>query len=437
MGIDPDRSRPRWVLPLHMVSVALVQAVGMAVAFILPVVARKEFGAKDWQTLLITATPTIFFSLSIFWNDVFARLRFGRYLLLYWLIGCLPLAGIALARDYWSLLVPHLIACVGGAGYHPAAGDLLKSLYSDRQRGRIYSLVGGFSSVCGAAAGWGIGEWLTHVSQAFRLYMPLAAVVQLVGVLMMIALSYFTGHAAAKAARPRPDHNLSRVFEPVSHAKEVLKADPIFARYEAAYMTYGIGWMIAYALLPIIVTDKLHLEYDQVARSTHVAYWLPLVAMIPIAGWMIDRLGAVRSTGLSFLMLTLYPVGLALATGAKSLTWITVWYGLAHAGASMGWMLGPVALAPTPAKVPQYVAIHATLVGIRGKLFQGLGVLLYWMVGGFALPLAVAAGAYVWAAWQMWSLHGRMQREKRAEGTTSPPPQPDDELKAESEAIPR
>jgi hypothetical protein len=73
-------------------------------------------------------------------------------------------------------------------------------------------------------------------------------------------------------------------------------------------------------------------------------------------------------------------------------------------------MLGPVSFAPTPDKVPQYVAIHATFVGIRGKIFQGLGVLIYSLTGSFAIPFVVAAGAYAWSSWQMFSLYRRMKK---------------------------
>lgn len=70
----------------------------------------------------------------------------------------------------------------------------------------------------------------------------------------------------------------------------------------------------------------------------------------------------------------------------------------------MGWMLGPVSLAPSADKVPAYVAIHATLVGLRGALFQLVGVALAKLSGGFTWPLVIASLAYVWAAWQMFSL---------------------------------
>jgi hypothetical protein len=65
--------------------------------------------------------------------------------------------------------------------------------------------------------------------------------------------------------------------------------------------------------------------------------------------------------------------------------------------------------------VPQYVAIHATFVGIRGKIFQGLGVLLYSLTDGFTLPFLLAAGAFAWSAVQMWRLD-RLMRPGRREG---------------------
>lgn len=395
---------------LHLLGVGLIQSTAMAVMFMLPVLARREFGANKLETLVVTAAPTILFSLSIFWNDYFSRRSMSRYLLVYWAIGCLPMALVAFAHSYWQLLVPHLIASVGGAGFHPAAGGLLRSLYPERVRGRMYSILWGGSMVVSAVMGYAIGEWLNRDSQAFRVYLPLIAALQLAGVLVFIWVSHLSGHAGDRVIKGADERGrIRRLIEPVAHMSQILKADPIFARYEAAYMTYGVGWMICYALLPLLVTDKLNLPYDKVAESTHVAYLCAIVVMLYPAGLLMDRLGAVRSTGLSFALLTIYPIGYTLARNDHDLLISSVLYGMAHAGASVGWMLGPVSLAPSPDKVPQYVAIHATLVGIRGKIFQGLGVLLYAMFGRFEIPLALAAAAYAWSAIQMWQLHRRMK----------------------------
>lgn len=416
-AVTSPARREAWVIPTHVLAVALMQSTWMAVAFITPVLARKRFGANDWETLLITATPTIFFSLSIFWNDLFKRRRLGKYLLTYWLWAGLPLCLIAAAQSYWMLLVPHLLSCVGGAGYHPAAGELLQSLYPQRIRGRIYSIIWGASMVVGAGAGFLVGRSLDHNPDAFRLIYPAVGVLQLAGAGIFVALAHHTGHSDRRSVDHSEDGRSAwrRVTEPIGHMKEVLTADPVFARYEASYMTYGVGWMICYALLPILVTTKLKLDYESIAESTHVAYWLAMTAMIVPAGLLMDRIGAVRSTGLSFLFLALYPVGLILARNPHDLMIVSVVYGMAHSGASMGWMLGPVALAPSKDKVAQYVAVHATLVGIRGKLFQLLGVGLYTLTHSFTAPLVIASAALLWSAVQMGQLHRKMQ-EQRARG---------------------
>src|SRR5690348_33436 len=113
--------------------------------------------------------------------------------------------------------------------------------------------------------------------------------------------------ATARAPAAKEDvHWLARTFRPVLHMRQVLRADPVFLRYEAAYMTYGVGWMIAYALLPLLAKNKLGLTYGQYAHATQIAYQIAIVAMIWPAGWLMDKLGAMRSVALSFGLLAVY-----------------------------------------------------------------------------------------------------------------------------------
>lgn len=404
----PARLAP--YLALHVAGAALVHATSFSVQAILAVVAIKQFHASEWQSLLITATPTIFYSLSIFWNDLFKRIKFGRYLAAYWLVAGFPLALMGFADTYWMLLIPHLISCVGGAGYPPITGELLQALYPTAKRGRIYSVLWGTSLVAAALYSVVLGKWLTHDPEAYRLFLPIVAGMQLAGVGCLELLSRLSGHARSRVldVRGHEKGHFAKLVDPVTHMGRILKADPTFARYEAAYMTYGIGWMIASALLPLLAARKLNLEYDAIAKSTQASYLLALVAVLFPAGLLMDRFGAVRTTAGSFALLGFYPLALIFVRDEGTLTAASVFFGIAHAGASVGWTVGPISLAPTPAHVPQYMAIHATMVGIRGKLFQGLGVLLFWLSGDFWIPLLVAGIAYFWAGVQMWQLHRRM-----------------------------
>jgi hypothetical protein len=238
--------------------------------------------------------------------------------------------------------------------------------------------------------------------------MPLIAVIQGAGLGLLAFLAHRTSPAQAVAptgARRR----LRALFAPIMHMHDILRRDRMFLRYEQAFMTYGVGWMICHALLPVLVTAKLAMSYQEIAHSTQVVFQSAMLLMVYPMGWLIDRLGAARSSALSFAGLACYPLGLALAGDPFEIALASGAYGVCMAGVQHGWMLGPVALAPGPQHVAQYVAIHTTLVGLRGILAQGLGMALYRATHSFTWPLAIAAAAFVWAAWQM----RRLQRSLR------------------------
>lgn len=377
--------------------------------FLLAVIARKSLGASKGETLVLTAAPTVLYILSIFWGTALKRTTIRRYLLVYFMIGCLPYALSAAVPELWWLIACHVVACAGGAAWPAVNGELLRRVYSDSQRGRAYGLLTAAYMLGGAGAMLGLGHWLDKDPMAWRIYMPVLCGMQAVGLIVLGWLATATGAERAGTERvasgTRADTSLiHQAFEPLTHMKEVLRADRVFARYEAAFMTYGIGWMICTALLPLLVTDKLNLQYDQIAGSTHLTFLLVVAAMTVPAGLMMDKLGAMRMSAVSFWFYTSYPILLMLATSTASLTAASVLYGIAAAGVNVCWMLGPVSLAGTAEKVPQYVAIHATLVGLRGAIFQALGVALYWLTGSFEAALLVAAGGFIWAGWQMWTL---------------------------------
>jgi MFS family permease len=402
-------SRAGWVLPVHASAVVLIQSVQNAVFFILPLLAKKHFEAGDWATTVITSAPTVLFMTGIFWNDVFRKCRLGRYLWAFWLMSAAPMLLAPFIENFWHLLPLHLLVSVGIAGYHPAASELLKRLYPDSSRGRFFSVLSACNMLANAGLGFCIGWLLDRNPESFRWYMPVAACLQGAGLTIMYLLARRFGLTTDRVIEAWGRNPVRRVFEPVTHMMDVLREDRIFARYEAAFMTYGIGWMVCFALMPLYAVDRHNLEYDVFASATHVPYLVCLVAALVPCGLLMDRIGATRLSGLSFGLLALYPLGLMWARTPTELGIVSAIYGLAHSGTTLGWTLGPVSLAPTPAKVPQYVAIHSTLVGLRGAIFQGAGVLLYKVTGSFIWPLASASIAFAWGAWQMFALHRVMR----------------------------
>jgi len=391
----------RRILTLHMLGAGCL-GTAISLVFVLPFLARQRFGASDWHTPLLTAAVPVMQLFTILWNHVYARLPVRRYLLLLALLAALPIALIALTDRLSIIIVCFILAAFGGAGggaaLSPLNADLLRTCYAAGVRGRAFGLVSTSQMFATLTAGLAIGYWSDRDPDAYRWFMPMLACLVATGLTSYALISridVFESRSRIAIAGPGPWH------APFRDMVDILRADRRFFRYEVAFMLYGAGWMICTALLPIIGTDRLHLSNTGYASGTVVAFQLSLVLLLGVMGRVADRIGPMRLASLSFLWLTLYPLGLLVCSDLAGLFVITVLYALGMAGVHLSWTLGPVSLAGDPARSPHYLAIHGTLVGVRAILFQGLGIALYRWTGGFVVPLLLGAVGFVLAAWEM------------------------------------
>lgn len=423
-GPDLCPARTGTVLTGHIVFTLINAALFANVAWIVPLLVRLRFGSdtphvKDWQTVLVTAAVPISLIFSIFWNAVLARVRLRTYLILFWLAAVLPLGCVSLVQSYWQLLACHIVAAVGLAGWAPANGKLLKHFYSDAIRGRAYAALNMAALAGGIVAVFAVGKWLEADPGAFRVYFPAVALAQLVGIELLLRLARFTRTVEPTAA---PRWSWADLLAPVLNMRAVLRTDRTFLRYEAAFMTYGAAFMVCDALLPVLGTDRLGMRYEDYSHSTQMIGRIAMLVVTLPMGLLLDRIGPIRTSGIAFAVLTAYPLLLLAAGGPAGVGLASIFWGVGLAGVQMGWMLGPLSLAGTPDEVPQYVSIHATLVGVRGLFFQGLGMAVYLLSGSFTWPLLAAAGAFLWAATQMWRLHVTLR--PAGEGPAGPIPRP-------------
>ncbi len=401
--------RPRMSsLLLHLLATAL-HALGATLPMtMIPLIARLRFHTGPWQTLLITAAVPTCLGLSIFWDDLFRRIPLSRYLLAYWLLAGLPFVLAAGVTRYEQLLVCQILLALGGAGYSPMNAALLRHLYPDAVRGRVYGLLVIPHMLGGALIVLVAGRWLAVHPDGYRLLLPLVGGVHAVALTLFYRLGRRLGTLPAEGAR----RSLAALVRPILHMRRILASDRTFLRYEIAFMTYGAGYMICDALLPMLVTRKLGMNYDDVATSAFVVQRLCLLLLVLPVGLLLDRIGAIRTSAAAFAVLALYPLSLTMARGSGGVAIASMFFGIGLSGVMHGWTLGPVALARDAASASQYLAIHTTLVGVRGVVFQGLGMWIYTATGSFALALLLAAAGFLWAAWQMLRLDGAAGRPR-------------------------
>lgn len=412
----------RRVLALHAAAMVAVDSTANAQLLLLPYIAQKYFGAGDWQSMLITAAPPTLMVASIFWNALLARITLRPFLAVYLVATLLPVALIALANNYEMVLALHVISSIGAAGWTPVKGELLRRFYPATARGSAFGWVNAGVLLVGIGVGLGLGKWLEHDGAAFRIYLPMMLAIQgggLIGIAWLygkVGDSQASSTLASQEGRPRA--TVRGLLAPLSNMRMHLMRDRTFRLYEAAFMTYGAGWMICEALRPILFHQRLGMSYGEIAFAYQAVLNGSLLLMAIPAGRILDRIGASRTSGLAFAALAVYPIAL-LAAHAPWHVWHvgigTVMYGIAMAGVQQGWMMGPVSLAPRPELVADYVAIHTTLVGLRGLFAQFLGMLLYRATGSFAWPMVIASMCFAWGASQMWRLNRTEHNSARTE----------------------
>lgn len=400
----------RRILVLHMLAYVCVSVEYGVTGIMVATLLRGGFGASSWQTLMATSSVSIMSLLAIFWNEVYRRLEVRTYLVALYVIAIVPLGLIALCSTAWPLVICVLLSAFGTGGIQSLYADILRSCYPPASRGRIFTVLKTIEQLVVMVTAYGIGTWLDHYHLAYRVYYPLAVVVIGIGFLMLHRITCQT----LFRERPRLAHAqgiLRSMRGAWRNMFAVLGRDPYFRRYETAFCTYGLGWMICYSLLAFLVVDKLKLNYQAIAVSTQSALQLTVLVMLVPAGLLMDRIGPIRLSGWTFLFLLLYPVGLLFVWDAWSLTIITILYGVGMAGVNLSWTMGPLTLAKNAADAPHYLAIHATLVSVRAILGQLPAVAYYRWTNQLAPPFVVAAILFVVGAALMF----RLERQRSAE----------------------
>ncbi|MFO0973518.1 MAG: MFS transporter [Phycisphaerae bacterium] len=413
---DTARAADR-ILPQH-VAGAFLLGTAPAINPLIPFLGRTHFRAGNAQTLVLTSAIAVMQLFSIFWNHFYQRTPVARYLALLAALFCLPMAAIGCVHDVRAVMVLFCVTAFGNAGQSPLNGDLLRRCYAHQQRGRVFGVVLAAQMFASVLTALLTDAWSRRDPDAFRSYLPIVAALQIAGIGLLYRVTRTATFVSQNQICPPP---AAPWWSPLRELRATLKADRDFAAYEVAFMSYGVGWMIATALLPPLAADRLHLSEALYARASIFTLQLTTLALFVPFGRLLDRVGPYRVALASFAWLAIYPVGLLLARDARSLAAVTVLYAIGMTGVQLTWTLGPVALAVDATRAAHYLAIHTTLVGVRGILAQGLGMAIYAWTGSFAIPLAVASAGFAWAAVCMARLSRRRRLADRVAPTASAP----------------
>jgi MFS family permease len=206
---------------------------------------------------------------------------------------------------------------------------------------------------------------------------------------MLGALVFYRMRVDEQGLQLRRTQNFAGLWQILGH-------DHRFAIYLLGLTLFGLSSLIPSAIIPLIQVDRLHLSYSQLGWLTLVTNVTRMVSYV-VWGRQIDRLGGVRCVQLVCLINLIVLLPYIWATGSWALLPSFFAAGVVLSGVDLGFINGLIQLAD-PARIPEYTALQATTIGLRGIVgpFIGAGLLRIGLSEG--LIFALSAGLAVLAA---------------------------------------
>ncbi len=222
---------------------------------------------------------------------------------------------------------------------------------------------------------------LDHNPESFRLAYALGALLSAAGVAAFARVPHIGEDQQLALERSAP-------LEQARSVRDILRSDPLFARYQMNQFVLGTSNMIIEGSLVYLVSRELQASY---LWSIAIAVAVPSLlatATLPLWAAYIDRVHIARfrvtQSGFWFAYQALLWLGAWLGS-----LWILALaraiLGPARGGGGLAWQLGHNDFS-SPRDLGSYMGAHVTLTGVRGAFAPFAGILLYAGSSGTEIP---------------------------------------------------
>jgi len=395
------------------------QGVWWAGYLLFPFVLAKSLHAGGGLVTTAVTMDTAGMLLALSWGALLTRI--GRRRVLFW--GGICGRGVLLLAPF-AVTAPRFVVLLGvvyafAALVFPAQNGIFQENFHASRRGRFFGHGALVQHVTAALTSLALGAILDRDPANFRWIYPVVGVIGFGYPLMLATLPRPAGspnEGEGLLALPRPSaaefsprRLLASVVDPVRDALSTIHADKPFRWFEGNFMLYGMAFMMLNPVVPLFFTDELNLGYEQISAARVMIASAGVAFLGPLMGKWMDRFHPVRLCVLSFGLLALYPLTLALGgpligLGPALTAYVGfAMYAVAMSGVNVTWNVGSIAFAPD-GEGGHYQSVHVAMVGLRGVVgpLTGYAVLrlfgyreVFLIAAGFCL-LASASSAMLW-----------------------------------------
>lgn len=328
----------------------------------------RQLGASVWQIALLTSIPLLGYTLSLFWAS--RQVHFTSpvsYVTFATAATRVLFLGMA-----WVTSPAAFVACACLAQFlipvhSPAYTEVMRQLYPEEIRGKAMGSVRMVSSISTMAAASLGGKLLDLVG--FQVVFPIAAVAGVAASWVFLQIPY-----PAKARAEMVPISRLNPFQ----LSRLLRADPVLKRFESGFFLYGFGNLMSIPMIPLLLVDRFQANNFFVGQLAFVSAASRLGSLY-FWGHRIDRQGAFRVI-CEVLFLMILPL---LCYGLARSRWLlfaaSAFSGFAFAGLDLAVIGAMIALAKKhdPSTM---MAIHQTLLGLRGVTAPLVGILLLHVI---------------------------------------------------------
>jgi len=340
----------------------------------LGLVLRRELGATPLQLAVMSSAGGACLLLSLLWARAFhgrAPLPYlvwpgfvarGVFLLVPFVGSAWSFVGLVIARDFF------------GAAVAPAQAAVVERIYPRAQRGRALGTVRMAGAVLGIGLALAAGQLFDRIG-----YRWIFVVAALLGMAASLRLR--------RLAVPQPDSG-DETPAGLRGAWEIVRVDHAFRRLLIASFLFGFGCWIQQPAHPLLLVDVLQVSASQVGAFAAVAA-VATLAGSAYWGWLVDRKSSLEALRVMYLVGATTPLIYYLAWSPWVLVASAVTDSLLSVGLELVWMMAVIDVAG-PRRTAQYVAIGATLAGVRGIAGPLVGGLVIHAFGIHAVYLVAA-----------------------------------------------
>jgi predicted MFS family arabinose efflux permease len=349
----------------------------------LGLILRRELGATTLQLAVMSSAGGACMLLSLLWARAFhgrpplpylvwpGFLARGVFLLVPFVGSAWSFVGLVIARDFF------------GAAAAPAQAAVVERVYPRAQRGRALGLIRMAGAVLGIGLALAAGQLFDRVS--YRWIFVAAALLGMAASLRLRRL-----------AVPESENPAGVLPAGLLGAWQTVRDDHAFRRLLISSFLFGFGCWIQTPAQPLLLVDVLQVSASQVGVLGSVA------AVVTLAGsayWgrLVDRKPSLEALRVMYLLGGMTPLIYYVAWSPWVLLASVVTDSLVSVGLELVWMMAVIDVAG-PQRTAQYVAIGATLAGVRGITGPLVGGLVIHSFGIHAVYLIAAILTFS-AAW--------------------------------------